>query len=59
MVFAWGVNKSWKSLWYVSPSDYAKTLHEDLQLRKVLLESKETRSADIANIHITRHPQEG
>ncbi|HRY81496.1 MAG TPA: 30S ribosomal protein S3, partial [Spirochaetia bacterium] len=25
-----GINKDWKSRWYVDPREYAKTLHEDL-----------------------------
>ena len=34
-----GVNKTWKSRWYVDPKEYADTLHEDLVLRKALLVS--------------------
>lgn len=30
-----GINKTWKSKWYVDPKDYAKTLHEDLQSEKL------------------------
>lgn len=55
--FRLGINKSWKSLWYVNPADYARTLHEDLLLRKVLLESSEVKSADLADMHITRQPR--
>ena len=36
-----GVNKTWKSKWYVDPREYADTLHEDLKLRKALLECPE------------------
>lgn len=51
-----GINKDWKSKWYVGPKDYAKTLHEDLQLRKVLLGSPEAKGADIADLEIVRQP---
>lgn len=52
-----GINKTWKSKWYVDPRDYAETLHEDLLLRKELKRCPETRGAEIANIEIIRHPQ--
>ncbi len=54
--FRLGINKDWKSRWYVGPKDYAKTLHEDLQLRKAIMESPEAKGADIANIEIIRQP---
>ena len=52
-----GINKSWKSKWYVDPKEYANTLHEDLRLRKVIGEAQETQGADIADLEIIRHPQ--
>lgn len=52
-----GINKSWRSKWYVDPREYADTLHEDLKLRKVLHSAPEARSADIAEVEIIRHPQ--
>ncbi len=52
-----GINKTWKSKWYVGPKEYADTLHEDLRIRKVLLSCPETSGADISDIEITRHPQ--
>jgi small subunit ribosomal protein S3 len=52
-----GVNKSWRSKWYVDPREYADTLHEDLKLREMLEASPETRSAEIAEVEIIRHPQ--
>ena len=52
-----GINKTWKSLWFVDPRDYAKTLHEDLRLRKALFELPETKGADIADLQIIRQPQ--
>ncbi len=54
--FRLGINKNWKSRWFVSPKDYANTLHEDLQLRKILLESPEAKGADITDIEIVRQP---
>jgi small subunit ribosomal protein S3 len=52
-----GVNKTWKSKWYVDPREYADTLHEDLKLRKILSSCPETKGADIAHVEIIRHPQ--
>ncbi|MDC7219841.1 MAG: 30S ribosomal protein S3 [Spirochaetales bacterium] len=55
--FRLGVNKTWKSRWYVDPRDYAKTLHEDLMLRKTFLDYPETKGADIGDVEIIRQPQ--
>lgn len=52
-----GINKTWKSKWYVDPREYADTLHEDLVIRKTLLNCPETKGADISDIEIIRHPQ--
>ena len=52
-----GVNKTWKSKWYVDPRDYADTLHEDLVLRKALLACPEVQGADISDVEIIRKPQ--
>jgi len=52
-----GINKDWKSRWYVDPRDYAKTLHEDLSIRKRIYELPETKGSDISDIEIVRHPQ--
>ncbi len=52
-----GINKTWKSKWYVDPREYADTLHEDLALRKELLNAPETKGAEISDIEIIRHPQ--
>ncbi|MDD2296321.1 MAG: 30S ribosomal protein S3 [Sphaerochaetaceae bacterium] len=52
-----GVNKTWKSKWYVDPREYAETLHEDLKLRKVLLSCPEVQGAEIADVEIVRKPQ--
>jgi small subunit ribosomal protein S3 len=52
-----GINKTWSSRWYVDPKEYADTLHEDLKLRKLIMELPETKGADIAELEIIRHPQ--
>lgn len=52
-----GINKDWKSRWYVDPRDFAKTLHEDLAIRKRIHELPETKGSDISDIEIVRHPQ--
>lgn len=52
-----GINKTWKSRWYVDPREYADTLHEDLRLRKALENCPETKGAEISNVEIVRHPQ--
>jgi small subunit ribosomal protein S3 len=52
-----GINKDWKSRWYVDPREYAKTLHEDLALRKRIYELPETKGSEISEIEIVRHPQ--
>ncbi len=52
-----GINKTWRSKWFVDPREYASTLHEDLRLRKVLETMPETKGADIAEVEVIRHPQ--
>lgn len=52
-----GINKTWKSRWFVDPKEYAETLHEDLALRDIVLKSPEANGADIADVEIVRHPQ--
>ena len=52
-----GINKSWGSRWYVDPKEYVNTLHEDLQLRGLIMAMPETKGADIAELEIVRHPQ--
>jgi len=52
-----GINKTWKSKWFVDPREYAPTLHEDLRLRKILASLPETKNAEVAEVEIIRHPQ--
>jgi small subunit ribosomal protein S3 len=52
-----GINKGWKSKWFVDPREYADTLHQDLALMRIISKSPETQAADVANVEIIRHPQ--
>ena len=52
-----GVNKTWRSKWFVDPREYADTLHEDLKLRKLIDSHLLTKGAEIADVEIIRHPQ--
>lgn len=52
-----GVNKTWKSKWYVDRKEYADTLHEDIALRKALLATPEVQGAEISDVEIIRKPQ--
>ncbi len=52
-----GINKTWKSKWYVDPKEYANTLHEDLQIRQAVLNSSEGKSAEVSDVEIIRQPQ--
>ncbi|MDQ7082402.1 MAG: 30S ribosomal protein S3 [Aquificota bacterium] len=50
--FRLGVTKSWDMKWYASKRDYAKTLHEDLKIRKYI--KNRYRIAGISRIEIER-----
>jgi len=52
-----GINKTWKSRWFVDPREYASTLHEDLRLRKALYQVPEVINGDVSDIEIIRQPQ--
>jgi small subunit ribosomal protein S3 len=52
-----GINKTWKSRWYVDPKEYAATLHEDLKLRRALAAFPEVQNADVSDVEIVRQPQ--
>lgn len=52
-----GINKTWKSRWFVDPREYAKTLHEDLKLRKAITDLPEIKGADVSEVEIVRQPQ--
>lgn len=52
-----GINKTWKSRWYVDQRQYADTILEDLKLRRILRGSPETQGADVGDVEIIRQPQ--
>jgi small subunit ribosomal protein S3 len=52
-----GINRTWSSRWYVDPKEYADAMHEDLDLRKFIVNMNETKGSDIAELEIIRHPQ--
>ena len=47
-----GVNRTWESRWYAEKGEYATLLHEDLNIRKMVL--KELRQAGISRVVIER-----
>jgi small subunit ribosomal protein S3 len=49
-----GITTEWESKWYASPRDYAKKLHEDIKLRKWIMEKKEWAGAGISRVEIER-----
>jgi len=52
-----GINKTWKSNWFVNPKNYTQALHEDLQIKKTVLKSSEAEGADICDVQIARQAQ--
>lgn len=52
-----GINKTWKSKWYVDSREYAATLHEDLDIKRTLMKQQDVKNADVADIEIIRQPQ--
>lgn len=52
-----GINKTWKSKWFVDKKDYPAVLHEDLLLRKKIKALPEYKAANVADVEIIRHPQ--
>jgi small subunit ribosomal protein S3 len=47
-----GVNRTWDSRWFASRGEYARLLHEDLKMRKHILESR--KQAGISKVVIER-----
>ena len=47
-----GLNKTWKSRWYKSGTDYVNQLHEDLEIREVI--GKHLAPAGLDKVEITR-----
>jgi len=50
--FRLGVFRPWEANWFAGPKDYAKMLHEDLEMRRVIL--SRLRNAGIAKIETER-----
>ncbi|MBN2158817.1 MAG: 30S ribosomal protein S3 [Spirochaetes bacterium] len=49
-----GINRTWDSIWYEDKKNYAKYLHEDIEIQKFI--NKEKRSAGISRVAIDRFP---
>jgi ribosomal protein S1 len=47
-----GINRTWDSRWYAARGEYAKLLHEDMQIREVLM--KALKQAAVSKIIIER-----
>ncbi|MEW6769326.1 MAG: 30S ribosomal protein S3 [Pseudomonadota bacterium] len=47
-----GINRTWDSRWFAGKSEYSKLLHEDIEIRKMLM--KELKQAAVARIVIER-----
>lgn len=47
-----GINRTWESRWYASSQDYARLLHEDLEIRAYL--KKQLKQAGVSRIVIER-----
>ena len=50
--FRLGVFRPWEANWFANPKDYTKTLHEDLEIRRIIL--ARLRNAGIAKIETER-----
>ncbi len=52
--FRLGINKTWESRWFANPDNYAKQLHEDLAIRRLIHQSAPR--SGISRIDIERFP---
>ncbi|MBI4994464.1 30S ribosomal protein S3 [Candidatus Peregrinibacteria bacterium] len=48
-----GINKTWDSKWFAGRRDYAKTLHQDLAIKKLIMER--LKEAGVSQIEIQRN----
>lgn len=48
-----GINRTWNSTWYAGKQQYAKVLHQDLLLRKTIMEK--LKEASVSHIEIQRN----
>ena len=53
--FRVGISRPWDSIWYQEKKNYAKSLHEDLQIRKYI--KKQYKEAGVSRIIIERSEQ--
>lgn len=52
--FRLGINKPWLGRWYAEGKEYTEQLHQDLNLREMVLE--ETERAGVSNVEVERYP---
>lgn len=52
--FRLGINKPWLGRWYAEGKDYTEQLHQDLEIRKLVL--KEAERAGVSGVEIERYP---
>ena len=53
-----GINRTWDSRWYAGKNEYGKLLHEDMQIRKELMEDLKQAAVSkiVASIITGRRP---
>ena len=49
-----GINRDWHSRWFASDNEYAKFLHQDIQIRKYLENEKSLKDALLSHVEIER-----
>ena len=63
--FRVGVNKNWDSVWFIDKKNYAKALHEDLKIKKIVMDFNYSNddgkkgkkiAAEISKVEIYRKP---
>ena len=52
--FRLGINKPWLGRWYAEGKDYTEQLHQDLELRNLVM--KETERASVSTVEVERYP---
>ncbi|HNY84449.1 MAG TPA: 30S ribosomal protein S3 [Anaerolineaceae bacterium] len=52
--FRLGINKPWLGRWYAEGKDYTEQLHQDLEIRKLML--KEAERAGVSGVEIEHYP---
>ncbi|MCS6773076.1 MAG: 30S ribosomal protein S3 [Anaerolineae bacterium] len=54
--FRLGIIRDWKSRWFAPKREYTRLLHEDLALRRFLMEKMDAENAGVSDITIERFP---